>query len=118
MLPLGAIKEITALPSECRRLFLFLFYLRRLLNNATIVTINIVNAKSASYVTIAATKVRMISHRHHSFQVNLKGAKKCLFLPSKSERSNRHRYSVPPGLALRQVLFYYTVLSRIVKLVG
>lgn len=58
-----------------------MFYLRRLINNATIVTINIVNAKSDSYVTIAVTKVRMKRvHRHHSFQVNLKGAKKILFL--------------------------------------
>mgnify|MGYP004521470005 CR=1 FL=1 len=43
----------------------------------------IAKANNASYVTISESPVRMKEiHRHHSFQVNLKGAKKKLFLSS------------------------------------
>ena len=43
--------------------------------------ITIAKANNASYVTISESPVRMKEiHRHHSFQVNLKGAKKyCSF---------------------------------------
>ena len=45
--------------------------------------ITIAKANNASYVTISESPVRMKEiHRHHSFQVNLKGAKKKLFLSS------------------------------------
>ena len=54
-----------------------------LTNSVTREMIIIAKANNASYVTISESPVRMKEiHRHHSFQVNLKGAKKKLFLSS------------------------------------
>ena len=54
-----------------------------LIINATREMMTIAKANNASYVTISESPVRMKEiHRHHSFQVNLKGAKKKLFLSS------------------------------------
>ena len=54
-----------------------------LTNSATREMMTIAKANNASYVTISESPVRMKEiHRHHSFQVNLKGATKKLFLSS------------------------------------
>ena len=60
-----------------------LYFLWILTNSATREMMTIAKANNASYVTISESPVRMKEiHRHHSFQVNLKGAKKKLFLSS------------------------------------
>ncbi len=62
--------------------------------SATREMMSIPNAKSASYVTISESPVRMKSHRHQLLSSEFERSKEILFLSSKSERSNRHRFVV------------------------
>ena len=58
-----------------------------------IATINVSRAKSSVYVIIAITRCDWKVQGHHSFRLDLKGAK----TPFSKERSNRHRFGVPLG---------------------